>query len=387
MFFSKPRRGLAVLGALVLTVTVAPAANAHRGHDHAHDHAPEVIASGLDNPRGLGFGPDGSLYVAESGAGGAGPCFVGPEGPACFGKSGAVTRIDRRGQRRVLDRLSSYGAEGSGDGAIGPSDVAFRDGRMYVTVGLGLDLDQSKTIPELGDMGQLIVAKPGHGHGHGHRHGVKPGGWKTVVDLADFEDANNPTGDEENVNPNAVISTRRGLVVSDAGANDLLAVSRRGDVSVLATFPNTLVDAPPFLGLPPGTKIPMDAVPTSVTQGPRGALYVGQLTGFPFPVGGASVFRVARGQVETVATGFTNIIDVGFDSDGTLYVLEIFANGLLSGDPTGALIRVADDGSQEVVMSEGLTTPGGMVIRGHHAYVSNCGTCAGGGEVLKIHLH
>jgi sugar lactone lactonase YvrE len=131
----------------------------------------------------------------------------------------------------------------------------------------------------------------------------------------------------------------------------------------------------------------MDAVPTSVTQGPDGALYVGQLTGFPFPVGGANVYRVVRSQAPQVyASGFTNIIDVAFDERGTLYVLEIFQNGLLSGDPTGALIRVDGNGTQHVVMSDGLITPGGLVVHKGAAYVSNCGTCAGEGEVLRIPL-
>ena len=86
------------------------------------------------------------------------------------------------------------------------------------------------------------------------------------------------------------------------------------------------------------------------------------------------------------ASGFTNIIDVAFDEDGTLYVLEIFQNGLLSGDPTGALIRVEGNGTQHVVMSDGLITPGGLVLHKRAAYVSNCGTCAGEGEVLRIPL-
>ena len=358
-----------------------PAAQAHgHGHGHGHHHGhddPTVIARGLDNPRGLSFGPDGSLYVAEAGSGGSGPCFAGPEGQACFGKSGAVTRISKWGQRRVVEGLSSYGAEGTGDGAIGPSDVAFKGSRMYVTEGLGLDLDFSKTIPELGDMGQLLSVKQKRHHST----------VRTVADLADFEDEFNPTGDEENVNPNSVLATRHGTVVSDAGANDLLRVSKRGHIDVLATFPNRLVDAPAFLGLPPGTQIPMDAVPTSVTSGPDGKLYVGQLTGFPFPVGGANVYRINHGVPEVYASGFTNIIDLAFDRRGTLYVLEIFQNGLLSGDPTGALIRVARNGTQTVVMSTGLTTPGGLTLRGDDAYVSNCGTCAGGGEVLRIPLH
>jgi hypothetical protein len=361
-------RVLAVLGTAALALTGVSPAHAQAG--------PEVIASGLNNARGLSFSPDGGLYVAEAGIGGSGPCFQGPEGPSCFGHTGSVTRVDRNGQSRVLTGLPSFATDPGGDFGIGPSDVSFQGrGGMYVTVGLGLDLDFSKTIPALDDMGQLVRAR------------LAKGDWTTVADLADFEDANNPTGDEENVNPNSVLATSGGQVVADAGANDLLAVAANGKVSVLATFPNRLVDAPPFLGLPPGTQIPMDAVPTSVTKGPDGALYVGQLTGFPFPVGGANVYRIAPGQTpEVFASGFTNIMDLAFDQTGTLYVLEIFQNGLLSGDPTGALIRVDGNGTQHVVMSTGLITPGGLALRNGAAYVSNCGTCAGDGTVLRIPL-
>ena len=35
--------------------------------------ATSVVMSGLDNPRGLAFGPEGALYVAEAGRGGTGP--------------------------------------------------------------------------------------------------------------------------------------------------------------------------------------------------------------------------------------------------------------------------------------------------------------------------
>ena len=354
-------RVLLALGTAALLMTSMSPAQAQTG--------PEVIASGLNNPRGLTFSPDGGLYVAEAGTGGSGPCFIGPEGPTCFGKTGSVTRVDKKGQSRVLTGLPSIAQEEGGGFGIGPSDVAFQGGGgMYVTVGLGLDLDFSKTISELADMGELVRGR------------LSQDDWKTVADLAEFEDANNPTGDEENVNPNSVLATPGGQVVADAGANDLLRVANNGSISVLATFPNRLVDA--F-----GTQFSMDAVPTSVAEGPDGALYVGQLTGFPFPVGGANVYRVAPGQDPQVFVGgFTNIIDIAFDTDGTLYVLEIFHNGLLSGDPTGALIRVDQDGTQHVVMSDGLITPGGLTLRKGSAYVSNCGTCAGGGEVLRIPL-
>jgi glucose/arabinose dehydrogenase len=80
----------------------------------------KVVAQGLDNPRGIGFGPDGALYVAESGSGGAGPCVAGPEvAEVCFGRSGAVTRITKRFQHRVLSGLPSVAEEG-GVAATGP---------------------------------------------------------------------------------------------------------------------------------------------------------------------------------------------------------------------------------------------------------------------------
>ena len=98
-------------------------------------------------------------------------------------------------------------------------------------------------------MGQLLAVSKKH-----HGHGVKV---VTVADLAEFEDAFNPTGDEENVNPNSVIAGRKGVIVSDAGANDLLLVKRHGRIKVLATFPNRTVGADTF-----------DEVPTSVQRGP-----------------------------------------------------------------------------------------------------------------------
>lgn len=335
-----------------------------------------TVASGLDNPRGLTFGPDGSLYVAEAGRGGAGPCFTGPEGgTVCFGTSGAITKIGHGTQRRIVQGLGSIGDEGAGTNAIGPSDVSFRGRDLYFTVGLGADPALRNGLPAVGQNtnGWLL---------RGSKHGPRQ-----VADIAGFEARVNPDGGLPDSNPQSVLTTRHGEVVADAGGNSLLNVSSKGRVSVIATFPDKLVDAPPELGLPPGTQIPMQAVPTSVVRGPDGAYYVGQLTGFPFPVGAASVFRVVPGTApQVVATGFTNIIDLAFGPDRKLYVLEIARNGLLSGDPTGALIRVGHNGAQEIVASDGLVTPGGLAIRGHSAYVSNCGTCPGTGSVVRIPL-
>src|SRR5829696_6131964 len=67
-----------------------------------------VFAEGLDNPRGLEFGPDGSLYVAEGGQGGTrsteGECeqVVAPIGPYTGGDNARISTLDADGQRTSL---------------------------------------------------------------------------------------------------------------------------------------------------------------------------------------------------------------------------------------------------------------------------------------------
>jgi glucose/arabinose dehydrogenase len=352
----------------------------------------DVIARGLSNPRGLGFAPNGQLFVAEAGSGGSGACTVLGDGQsACYGETGALTRVDPTGASapvRVISALPSLAPAG-GFGAGGPTAISFvGTGNGQLAIGLGA----------VGSARQGLGAKAAL---FGTTLQVSAaGGWKAGADIAAFEQVNNPVAGGNDSNPFGIVALPSRHVVADAGANALFEVAANGTVRTLAVFPARLVPAPPFLGLPPGTNIPMQAVPTSVTQGPDGWLYVGQLTGFPFPVGAANVYRVPPqgGAAQVYASGFTNIVGLAFDARGTLYVLQIGDGFAGPGGPPlkapGRLIRVEANGTHTVVYA-GLFYPGGLAIGPDGAaYVSNFGIVPGpipgafpdGGQVLRITL-
>src|SRR6266545_4677315 len=319
---------------LLLALGVAPAAAATTSVD--------VVASGLDSPRHLAFGSRGDLFVAESGRGGSGPCFVGGEGPACMGATGAVTKIDRWGrQSRIAEGLASYANTPDNTNAIGPHGITVLGAdRVFVTNGGPTEPKDASGSPISRD---------------------------TLAGQ----------------NPVAVLFDRGRFVVADAGGNAIDVVNPGGGVSNLAVFANRLVPNP--FG---GPEIPMQAVPTSVVVGPDRQYYVSQLTGFPFPPGGANVYRVdpRTGAVTVFASGFTNIMDLAFGRNGTLYVLEIDHDGLLGGSADGGLFAVSPDGTKrQIALAPGtLTMPGGIAVGRDGLYVTNNAGSPGGGQVLRI---
>jgi len=332
------------------------------------------VATGLDNPRGLAFGPDGTLYVAEAGRGGTAPCYVTGDGAEnCVGPTGAVTEVRRGVQRRLASGLPSAAEEGGG-GATGPHDVSLLgNGRIVVSLGLGAD-------PALAAPGGPLA---GTGLASLIRLQGRSGGWRELANIGAYETSANPDGNLFDTNPYGILATSGGTYVADAGGNSLLHVSWSGRISTVAVFPNGLAPAPPFLGLPPGAQIPMQAVPTAVAEGPDGALYVSQLTGFPFPVGGSTVWRIGGSGPEPYRTGFTNVVDLAFGPDGSLYVVEIASAGLLAG-LDGTVIRVSRSGARSAV-AEGLFAPGGIAIGPDRAaYVTVCSVCPASGAVLRF---
>ncbi|GHJ44110.1 hypothetical protein Cs7R123_14520 [Catellatospora sp. TT07R-123] len=346
-----------------------------------------VLYWGLSNPRGLAFDADGDLYVVEAGRGADGAadpvCLPRPQGEGCFGPTGAVGRLTPDGYERLVTGLPSL-AGPDGTEAIGPTDIAFtRHGHSLLTIGLSEDPKVRAELPAPGQlMGGLFTLRR------------DPKSWLTlslypelVADVAGYEALANPDRGEVDSNPQSVAYDPEGAVVSDAGANALFHVDPDGAVSTLAVLPNREAVAPPSFGLPPGTTVGMQTVPMGVAVH-GGAYYVVELTGSPFPTGGARVWRIVPGQAPAVyAEGLTAAVDLAFGPDGSLYVLEFTHTSMFGpGRGIGALMRVRHAGATPELVLDDINFPGGLTIRGGSAFLTDCSTCATGGRVLKVTL-
>ncbi len=243
----------------------------------------------------------------------------------------------------------------------GVTDVsAIGSGTFWVTTGAGAD--------PTADTGQGLWR-------------VSNGGSRLIVNLFAFEEAVNPDGhipghDVPDSNPFDVQSLGGGAaLVVDAGGNDLLHVNNRGQVKVLAVFPDEVVSTQNIKDLadcPPDSMdfpcflpemMPAEAVPTSVAIGPDGWYYVGELKGFPGPTGESRIWKVAPNAtgadcpnprcVLVFDGGFTSIIDLAFGPDGNLYVAELdeasWAAVEIFGTPVGGTINSCDLSSKMCV--------------------------------------
>ena len=334
-----------------------------------------VVMSGLDNPRGLAIGPLGALYVAEAGRGGAGPCFTPPirGGLMCYGPTGAISRLWFGKQTRIQSGLPSYANVATGE-AAGPHDLALGLTGLVFSVGwAGEGLPRS--------------VLPGVGEQFGHLYRLPLiGSPRSFADLTGYEFLTNPDHGILDSNPYGLLSELGSTIAADAGGNSLLRVRANGDISTLATFPSR------------SSGRSTDSVPTAVAAWPRWdwdgddsagdtngrAYYVSELTGVPFALGAANIYRVVPGQAPTVAySGFTTVIDLAFGPDGSLYVLEHSTGPVFFAQP-GRLLKIAPNGTRSTVI-DGLVRPTSVAVSRNGAiYVSHRGNAIGVGEVLQI---
>lgn len=356
---------LIVLAAALTASAVLPAGTAPAQPDH-RPAALQVVLEGLDTPRGLAWDPQlNRVLITEAGRGGPAPCAPGVgDYPACFGRSGAITAYSPDGGRaeRLATGLPSVINEFS---VLGLHDIDVHHGRISVVFGLGgrMSTRDGLGADAFGLAHTAVISRSGEMH--------------PVGDLLEFEQTNNPHPTDVNANAYGLVTGPFGTIVAEAGGNDILHVTDEGEVTMLAVLPDQIID---------GT--PVESVPTTVAIGPDGAFYIGEYSGEPTSIGVARIWRLVPGSQPTVLTsGFTGIIDLAFDRQGRMLVLELAEQGFDSPDKTGRLVRIEPDGTHTVLAREGLEHPGGVeVAPDGDLYITNRTTGLGdnSGQLLRL---
>lgn len=325
-----------------------------------------VVATGLDNPRGITWAHN-HLYVTQAGHGGT-DCpagAMGPEGgPLCVGKTGSIGILKAGVVQPVLSNLFSMtdlpgGVASLGIGAVTATTNGVRAVYNESVVGFlhslpaGAHLTPADSAAARGELGKLITVSNYHS--------------KVVADVGDWDYVWTAIHQDlvpdqfPDANANALTVLGNTTYVVDAGANALSAVDQRGGVSQLAFFPNPAAS---------------DAVPTCVAIGPDHNLYIGQLApGAPLNAGNIYKYNVKKHTLTVWKTGFNVVDGCGFDMHGNFYAVEFQATGFNpgpTGNPAGDVIKITPNGTRTVLGAGQLFFPQGFATdHSGNIYVDN----------------
>lgn len=323
-----------------------------------------VFATGLNNPRGLKFGPDGKLYVAEAGIGGTnsteGQC---PQAPPPMGPNtgsnngGRVSVIDAAGNRTtVSDQLPSSQSAGPQPNISGPADVAFLGNQLYVLQDGAGCVNGVTNLPN----GVLRIGA---------------GGTPTLVaDLSSWLLAHPPAKPSADFDRTGVwysmIASGNKLIAMNANQGTLVQVTTDGNIKRIADMTTTVGHI----------------VPTAMAE--KGNVYFSNLDVFPI-TSQSAIYKInPSGKIKKLESGFSAVLGLVIDG-GRKYVLEMSSGVLFPTPGTGRIVKVEPNGAREVVAS-GLNFPTAMTQGPDgNLYVSNWGfgLPPGGGQIVKVEIN
>ena len=308
----------------------------------------------------------------------------------------------------------AFGLATAPDGSLLVADAGA--GIVELRHGVGALVAELPGVTDMAPIGRgemFAITGGGAGAGASKLYRVSRGRARLIADLGLFEATVNPDAPEVNPNPFDVAALSGGAaLVADAGGNDLLIVNNSGAIDWIATLPVELVSTEnikTLFGCPAGppdicdlpAQIPAQPVATSVAIGPDGAYYMGELKGFPAPAGASKVWRIEPGTrharcgtspaCTVVADGFTSIVDLAFGKDGTLYVVELdeaswFAIEVLPDTAVGGTVNACDlaTGTCAPVATD-LTMPvAGSIGKGGEVFALVGALIPGGAEVITV---